>query len=54
MSLNSEDFEQNMDAIEALLALDDVDSVGIVLHPCCSLALSMIHNDLPIAHYSPI
>ena len=28
MSLNNEDFELNMNAIEALLALDDVESVG--------------------------
>lgn len=28
MSLNNEDFDLNMNAIEALLALDDVDSVG--------------------------
>ena len=28
MSLSAEDFEQNMEAIEAFLALDDVDSVG--------------------------
>ena len=28
MTLSDEDFDQNMDAIEAFLALDDVDSVG--------------------------
>ena len=41
MTLSADDFEQNMDAIEAFLALDDVDSVGtcvrhsnnIPLHP---------------------
>jgi hypothetical protein len=36
VSLNNEDFDLNMNAIEALLALDDVDSVG---EKCCTVSI---------------